>query len=547
MKRILTFIAIAATLAVASSCSKSRAEQMAMADNVTATCSPEVLEIVSGKIPATVTITYPDGYFNTHALMVVTPVLVYEGGSQMGQPTIYQGEDVKDNNKVVPTTGATVSQKCEFAYVEGMERSTLELQCVAFCGEKRIEIPSIKVAEGCIATYKLVDLNGAYIYKEDNYQEVLKKTTEGQIRYDVNSDKVKDSEMRSQSIRELKAAIGEIADDSHYTVTGTRIVAYASPEGGKDLNAKLSDKRASSAKKAWDSISEGLEADELQVLSMGQDWDGFKDAVEHSNIEDKELILRVLSMYSDPAVRESEIRNLSQVYTEISDKVFPVLRRARFITEYEYKNLTDSQLQELADKYVGMLDEEGLLRVASNSTNVDRKRQLYKIAVQKFGSQRAQYNLAAMSLDADEPAVAENYLRAIENLDADAVNVKGVIALRRMQYDDAADLFKSSGSAEAKANLGAIEILNGDYTSAAAHLKGSLTDNEALLDILTGDLGAASKCLKDSGSQTAVSDYLRAIVAARKGESSVAKSHLDNAIAKDPSLKERAANDIEFR
>lgn len=544
MKRILNVIALAVLVLAAASCSKSRAEQMAMADKVITKCNPEVLAVAGGKIPATITVTYPKDYFHPEALMVVTPVLVYEGGQQTGESVIYQGESIKDNNRVIYKTGGTEILKTEFQYVPGVENCHLELRSVAFYGEKRIDIPTRKVADGCNCTSLLADVQGIYQYKKDNYQYVLHQSAEGQILYDVNSAEVKKNQLRSQSIEELQYALAEIMDDDRITVTGNQVIAYASPEGGKDLNAKLSDKRASSAQKAWNSISKGMESGDVQIQSIGQDWEGFQEAVSNSNIEDKELILRVLSMYSDPAVRESEIRNMSEIYSEIKGKVFPALRRARFVTNYDFQNWSDEELEELSRKAVNALDEEGLLHVAANSQETARKRELYTLAADKFGSQRAIYNLGMMYLDAGIPTLAEDWLGRVENPDGDVVNAKGVVAMQRGKYDEAAEFFKNSGTEDAKANIGILDILSGNYSKAASELAGSGNVNEALADILAGNLDKAGKVLgKLSGAKA---DYLRAIIAARKGEVSSAKAFLKDACAADASLKERAAKDIEF-
>ena len=544
MKKFLELIALTALIVAASGCSKSYAEQMAMADKVVVECTPAVLEAAGGQIPATITVTYPADYFHPEALMVVTPVLVYEGGEQTGESAIYQGESIKDNNRVVYKAGGTVTQKVNFRYLPGCEKCHLELRSVAFYGEKRIEIPTKKVADGCNCTSLLADVSGAYQYKKDEYQYILHQSAEGQILYDVNSAEVKRSQMRSQSIEELQYALAEMMGDDRITVTGTQVVAYASPEGGEDLNAKLSDKRASSAQKAWDELSKGMESDEVQVKSVGQDWEGFQDAVSKSDIEDKELILRVLSMYSDPAVRESEIRNMSQIYTEINQKVFPALRRARFVTSYDFRNWSDEELEELSHKAVNALDEEGLLHVAAGTQDGDRKRQLYTLAAQKFGSQRAIYNLGMLNLDDGIPTAAENWLEQVENPDADVINARGVVAMQRGNYDEALELFRKSGTADAKANMGTLDILKGNYSEAAANLAGYNSENEALALILAGQEGKASEVLGKLDSAKA--DYLRAIVAARKGDVSAAKAAISAAGEKDPSLKERAAKDIEF-
>lgn len=540
MKKFTVFLALCAMVLAFASCSASRAEQMKLAEKVSVSSNPEVLALVGDKIPADITVTFPAKYFHPAAILEVTPVLVYEGGEQVGKTFKYQGEKVKDNYRVIASNvDNSVTEKVAFDYVPGVEKSYLELRSVAYYKNKTIEIPAIKVADGCNVTQLFASTEGEYSFKKDNYKEVISESAEGQVMYDYNSATIKRSELRSDSVKELQAALDEIASDPRYTVTGTRVVAYASPEGGQQYNAKLSDKRAESAKKAWDKVTGGMKTDDIQVKSMGQDWDGFKEAVQNSNIEDKELILRVLSMYSDPAVRESEIRNMSKVYTEINKNVFPELRRARFIADVNYKNFSDDELKELADKAVDVLDEEGLLRVASITSNADRKAELYKMAVSKFGSDRAQFNLAVLSLNAGKPDQAASLLKKVSKVDGDVNNALGVCELQKGNLDAAADFFRKAGTTEAKANLGTIDILKGNYDAAVKNLEGTGSHNLAVAYILTNQLDKAEKSIT---CKCARSNYLRAVIAARRGNSSDVEKYL----AQTGKMKEKAEKDVEF-
>lgn len=542
MKRIFKIFALCGLVVAAASCSKSRAEQMKLAENVKVSCTPEVLALVGDKIPAEITVTYPAKYFHPKATLEVTPVLVYEGGEQAAQTFTYQGEKVKDNYTVVAYGGGTVKESVSFKYAKGVEKSYLELRSVAYYNGKPIEIPAIKVADGCNVTQMLATTGGEYEFKKDAYQDVIKESAEGQILYDYNSANVKNSQLRSSSVKELQAALEEIESDPRYTVTGTRVVAYASPEGGQEYNAKLSDKRAASAKKVWKKVTGGMEADNLEIKSMGQDWEGFQEAVQKSDISDKELILRVLSMYSDPAVRESEIRNMSQVYTEINKNVFPELRRARFIADVDYQNFSEAELEELSRKAIDVLDEEALLRVAAKSDDPARKAELYKVAVKKFGSDRANFNLAVLALNDGKIDEAAKYLGAVKDADADVVNAKGVCELRKGNYDAAVKFFKQSGTTEAKANLGTVSLLEGKYSEAASELAGTGSHNTAVAYILAGQLDKASAAITCNCPR---SNYLRAIIAARKGNASDVAKYLEIA-KKNPELKARAEKDVEF-
>ena len=545
MKNIFKIFLLFAAVVVAASCGKSRAEQMKLAENVQITCTPEVLALVGDQIPVELTVTYPDGYFHPKAILEVTPVLVYGGGEEQKGPTyIYQGEKVLDNFTVVPKTGDTVREKFAFNYAEGVEQAYLELRGVARYKDKEIAIPAVKVADGTIVTQLLAETEGYYSYKKDNYQAVLHEQTEGQVMYDYNSSTIKGSALRSQSIKELQAALAAIEADPRYTVTGTSVVAYASPEGGQAYNAKLSDQRAASAEKAWSQVTGDKNApDNLEVRSIGQDWEGFREAVAKSDIEDKALILRVLSMYSDPAVRENEIKNMSKVYTEINKNVFPELRRARFITEMDYQNFTDEELVELSRSAIDLLDEEGLLRVASITTDASRKTVLYNKAVNKFDSDRARFNLAAMALDDERPDAAARQLDAIKAQDADVLNARGVVELQRGDRKAAADWFRKAGTAESKANLGLIDLMEGRYESAAKQLAGSKGVNGAIASLLAGNLAEAEARVT---CKCGHAEYVRAVIAARKGDADGVKAHLANVEAKDKKLYEQSRTDIEF-
>ena len=546
MKRIITFAALSALVLMSASCAKSRLEQMQLAKDVVIQCDPQVLEIKGGQIPATVTVTCPKDYFYPNATMDVTPVLVYEGGEIAAPVLQYQGDKVKDNFKVVSSAGTTVTEKLKFAYVPGCEKARLELRSVIHYKDKDYPVDAIKVADGCIATYQLADLGGVYSLKPDGYKAVIERTTEAKILYDVNSDKVKKSELETYAMEGYRYRLGKLQEDERSTVKGTQIVAYASPEGGKDYNAKLSDKRADSAQKAWDNIAKDakdIEVTGVEVKSMGQDWEGFQEAVAKSNIEDKDLILRVLSMYSDPAVRESEIRNMAQIYSEINKTVFPELRRARFVTSSEFRNYDNDELLKLAENGIDNFDEPSILRLASISESRDSKETLYKYAISKFNSDVARYNLAMLYLDEDKTSLAGAYLGKIKESDADVLNATGVVAMRNEDYAHAAKCFEKSGNDKAKENMVILNIIKGDYAAAAKTARGLKGCNATIANLLNGDLDAASAALTCKCPE---SNYIRAIIAARKGKTAEAQKYLDDACAKKPALKERAERDIEF-
>ena len=541
-KTLKQFAAVALALAAVACASPEKMAQLA--ENVKVECQPSVLEVVNGAIDATVVVNYPKDYFNPKVIVEVTPVLVYEGGQAVMKPFKYQGEKVKDNYKVVSADGQKVVEKLHFDYVEGMEKCYLELRGKVLAGKKSINLPTRKVADGAITTYMLVKKGGNVTPKADNYQEVISSTTEGQIKYLVNSSEVRGSELKGDSVKEFLAALDRIAKDERSTVTSTEIVAYASPEGSVDKNEKLSDNRSASASKAWDKVTKGHEAADPTVRSVGEDWEGFQQLVSQSNLEDKDLILRVLSMYSDPAVRENEIRNMSQVYTALKGEVLPELRRARLIANVEYKNYTNEELLDLLDNNQGLLDEEALLRVASLVRNPEQKENIYKKAIERFGSSRALFNLAGLYLGQGKDDKAEAGLKELNANDPDVINAKGVLALHKEDYKAAEEAFRKAGTEDAKANLGTVLILTGQYDEAAQVLKDvkGCCHNSVLAYILTDQLDKASQRVNCGDLKV---QYLKAIIAARQGNAEGVKTNLEKAF-KSQALKERAARDIEF-
>ena len=542
MMKSFKFLAAAAILAAAVSCAS--VEKMAqMAENVKVTCDPGVLEAVNGTIDAVVSVTYPEDYFNPKAILEVTPVLVYEGGEAAMKPFVYQGEKVKDNYKVVSSAGQTVKEKVHFDYVPGMEQSRLELRGVARKGDKFVNLPTKKVADGVNTTYMLVKRDGFVTPKADAYQEVISSTAEGQIKYLVNSADVRNSELKGQSVKDFLAAIDQINADERTSITGTEILAYASPEGPENKNNELADKRSASANKALKDMAKKHTLTDAQVKALGEDWEGFQQLVQESDIEDKDLILRVLSMYSDPAVRENEIRNMSQVFTALKGEVLPELRRARLIANVEYQNYTSDELLKLLNDNADVLDEEALLRTATLVKDNAQKEEIYKRAASKFASERAQFNLASLYLGEGKLSKAEEALAKIHSEDPDVLNAKGVIALRKDDLATAATYFRRANTPDAQKNQGIVQLLTGDYESAAKTLADvdGCPRNTVLAYILTDQLDKAAK--KATCKDEKVT-YLKAIIAARKGDAAGVRENLGKIT--DADLAARAKKDVEF-
>ena len=540
MKKGIKFLS-AAILGLAAVACGSPEKMADMAENVTVKCEPAVLEVIGGEINAEVAVTYPADYFHPKAILEVTPVIVYEGGEAKMEPFMFQGEKVQDNYQVVPVDGATITKKVNFQYVPGMEKCYLELRGTVKYKNKATDMPTKKVADGANTTYMLVCKKGKLDLKADNYQEIIKQTAEGQILYSINSSTVRNKELRSQSIKDFQAAIDEIKANERKNLVSTDVIAYASPDGKEDQNAKLSDNRSKSAEKAFGKVTKKHPVEgPVNVSSIAEDWEGFQELVAASDLEDKELIIRVLSMYSDPAVREKEIKNMSAVYSTLAKEVLPELRRARFIANVEYTNYTSEELLQLIEENIDVLDETAILRAATLVKDNDKKVALYKKAADKFNSNAAQYNLAVTYLKMDKMADAKAALAKCEK-DADWNNAMGVVALREDNLDEASKYFAAAGNATAKENAAVISILKGDYKAAAAALANAKGYNAALAQLLVGNYApaAASKC------ECPQSAYLRAVAAARQGNAEAVKTNLE-AAKKCEKLAERAAKDVEF-
>ena len=548
MKKIFNVLMIAAAgLFITTSCGSPK-KMAESAEEVSVSSNPQVLEVIAGIIKADVTVTFPEDFFHPKAIVEVVPVLVYNGGEVALDPVMLQGEDVTENYETVPEIGGTVKKTFEFEYAEGMENSHLDLRMTVIHKDKRIPFTApYKVADGANTTYMLVKTDGSLAYAPDAYQAIIPEQNEAQILYLINSATVRPSQLKSDEIKAFQEFLASIKADERRELVSTDIVAYASPDGKEDFNAELSARRA---KTASDAFNKKINAKDIAIettvntTNVDEDWDGFKALVSNSSIEDKDLILRVLEMYSDPAVREREIKNMSQVYTVLKKDILPELRRARFIANVEFTNYTNDELVALVNDNIEILDEEALLRAGSLLKDANQKVTVYQKAVEKFNSDRAKINLGVAYLALGKTAEADKALAGVSDKNNTYYNnAAGVVALRNGNNDAAVAAFKKSGLKEAQYNLAVVDILNGNYADAAAKLNGAGSFNEALSDILTNDLASASKVLGNATCQC--KNYLKAIIAARQGNVDAAKAALEIA-SKDEALAARAENDIEF-
>lgn len=508
--------------------------------------NPKVLEVIADEITATYTMNFPEGYFHPKAILEVVPVLVYQGGEVAAPAFKLQGEKVTDNYQAVPLAGGKANNTVKFAYKPGMEQSHLELRVAVWNKQKKIEFPSVlKLADGANITYKLVHSAGTTALAPYDYKKILSEKKETQILYEINSSVVRPKELTKEEIKEFKNFLAEVEKDNRREIKSTNIVAYASPDGPIDMNSKLSDKRGETAKKAFDKITEKAPiAAPVNVSTIAEDWEGFQELVAASTIQDKELILRVLSMYSDPMVREREIKNMSKVFKTLADKILPELRRARFIANIDYSNYNDEELAELAKTNIEIMDIEALLYSATLVKDFDTKVNIYSRAGEKFKCDRAYNNLVATYLDNDKLADAKIALSKIGNKTSKYYyNNAGLIALRDNNLKNAMEAFKKSDLPVAKQNSAIIDILEGRYNDAAAKLAGTGDNNEGIAFILTNQLDKASKAITHDCPHAA---YMRAVIAARQGNMIEVAKQLAIVYSGSEALKLRSQKDIEF-
>ena len=558
MKNLKTFAILFMSAAVLSSCGGLN-KMVKEADQVSYKVTPEVLEMHGGEVDVTVDVNYPAKYFNKKAVVTLTPVLKYEGGETALDPIVIQGEDVTENNKTINfDTGGKVSLSGTVDYTDEMLRSELYVNAVAAIKDKTADLGSVKLADGVIATPQLVYKNAKVITFEDHYQQIVPKSYEADIKYVINRADVRRAEMSKEEIGKLNEVIKKTDENERLELKGLEISAYASPDGELDLNTKLADKRKKSAEKylAGQLKKSDVEvADELMsLLSTPEDWDGFKAALEASDVQDKEMILRVLSMHSDPVVREQEIKNLTAAFEVIAEEILPQLRRSKFTVSMEHIGWSDAELKDLWANNKDTLVLEELLYTATLADDKETKLAIYNKATQVAPKCiRAHNNKGAILYKMGKMDEAEAAFKAAKALkDHDIVNNNlGAIALKKGEVTAAKEAFTASLGAGEKVNynLGIINIIEGNYQAAVNYFGSEASYNAALAKYMAGDDTGAWRDLSNIEMHGGMGYYMRAVVAASQDKTDVALVNLKLAVENcgDPNwLKGRAAKDLEF-
>jgi hypothetical protein len=521
------------------------------------TTTPQVLEAVGGKVPVTINGKFPEKYFKKNAVVTVTPVLKWDGGQATGASTTFQGEKVEGNNKTIYyKAGGNYTMKTSFDYIPEMAKSELYLEFDAKVGNKSVSIPAVKVADGVIATSELVKntLRSANpANAEDAFQRVIQQAKQANIMFLIQQANVRASELNSDPIKEFYALVKEVNDNPKTNMLDNiEVSAYASPDGGYTLNDKLAEQRETNATKALNDQLKKSKVDAIvDTKYEAQDWEGFQELVAQSNIQDKELILRVLSMYQDPEQRESEIKNISSVYKDLADNILPQLRRARLTLNYQLIGRSDDEILEAFASDPSVLSVEELLYAATLVDTAAEQEKIYKKTVELYPSDaRALNNLGELAYKAGDMTTAANYfnqaLKVNNNLAEANVN-EGLIALLNNDKS-AAEAYLAKGSEAKAANeaLGNYYIADGQYERAVNAFGNTKSNSAALAQILTKDYNKAKSTLSEVKDPDAYTSYLNAIIGARTNNSSMVIDNLKSAIAQDSSLASKAANDLEF-
>ena len=545
--------ALAALLSVgAISCSK---KQQAFLSDYFST-NPTPLQTVGQNVPGEITGRIPAKVMQKNAKVTTTPVLVWTGGEAKGQPVVFQGVNVKDNGQTVPETGGSVMVPFFVAYQPGMQSSDLYLDFVVDQNGKVYDLPRVKVGYGVISTSTLASpATVAPATASDGFQQVISEKYSADIHFLINQANVRANQTDQASYIDLNKALVEANAAPNKEIAGITINSYASPEGTLAFNTQLAEKRE---KNTTVLVEEQLKKDkitqfgELTGSFTPEDWEGFQKLVEKSNIQDKELILAVLSMYKDPEEREREIRNLSSVFNELAEQILPQLRYSRIQATINVIGKTDEQLIDLYNTDPSKLSVDEILYIATLTDDNTRKMAIYDKAKDLYPNDARVYNnLGTTQYKAGDYANAtKNFNKAaqLNPQSKEAAMNKGLIYMLDGNWTQANEsLGSAAGLPENQEALGVYYLQQGELQKAKTAFGDSKSNNAALAQILAGDYSAARNTLSAIAHPDATTYYLTAILGARTDNSTMVISNLREAIKLDPEYLTRARKDLEFK
>jgi len=539
------------------------------ADQIKFQVTPEILEAHGGKVDVAIDGQFPAKYFNKKATLVATPVLKYANGETPYESVTVQGEKVGDNNKVISyENGGNFTYKDAADYKDDMRLSDLEIRITASKGSKSLDFDPIKVADGVLATSSMVvnfpqaiigvqrekNTTGIYDPYIDAFQRIVPDHFTADIHYLINSAEIRKTELSAEDIQKLKQYTKDAFEAERKELKGVEVSAYASPDGALDLNTRLSEKRSGTSSNYLQKEfkKEAVEA-QLNTKFTPEDWEGFQEMMQESNIQDKELILRVLSMYSDPEVREREIKNLSQAFTVVAEDILPRLRRAKITTNVDLIGKTDEEIAALAESNPAALNPAELLYAATLTTDKNKQMKIYNSFQKVYPDDWRGYNNAGMVLaQQGKFGDAKPLFEKAESLKNDEPIIKnnlGVCALAADDVNAAEALFGAASGAgeEVNYNLGIVAIKKGEYDKAVQLLGNSDSPNAGLAKILAGDNNGALKSLESCTWEGCyMTEYFKAVVGARTAKENLMYESLEKAVKMKPELKAKAATDLEF-
>ena len=553
----LSIVALAATGFIACNPLNKMAKN---AEDLQYTTTPNPIEMHGDSVEVTVNGTIPPKYFNKKVTATLKPYFKVDGNKVVEFDSLtLVGESADANGKKIDfENGGNYKLVSKVPYSKDMERGELWVTAVGKYKGKVKDIQDFKLADGTIITPLLVKGDDKPIIGADNFQRITTDIHKAEIHFLINSAAVRGSELNDEDIKQLFEDIKAKATDSTFNFKSVAVEAYASPDGELSLNENLADNRAKAAasrverelkrRKVEGAKEEGF----TTTTGKGEDWAGFKTAMEASDIADKELIIRVLQMYQDPAKREAEIKNLAETYLEVKDQILPDLRRAQIALAIDKVGKSDEEIAKLAAENSTALNVEELLYAATLTNDLDKKEDIYAKAVSQFGDDwRSHNNLGYVKLMKNDLAAAEtNFNNAMSKGNSPIINNNlGVIARLKGDRVKAMEYYNKAGGAgdEVNYNKGIVNILDGDYSSAVANFKGTNDFNAALAQLLNGNADGALQTLNAAeDGKTAEGYYLKAVIAARMDKAEMVASNLKIAIEKDPSLEAKAKKDAEF-
>ena len=546
---ITTAVLSVAVLAITSSCSSKL--RPLTADQVKA--EPQPLEVVGGKVPVTVHLTFPAKWFPKDATLTVVPIIRYQGGEKWGTGTTFQGEKVYGNDRIVHyANGSNATVQFSIPYIPAMAKSELYLNLKGKQGSRTIQLPDLKVADGVIATEALATVAGvAPVIAPDGFQRIVKEAYDANIMFQIQQSNVRSSELTKDEVQEWQYTVQNAKETPNQEVS-VEVQAYASPDGGRELNEKLS---ASREKNTTTALKGRFRKEKMQDVAIdahytAQDWEGFKQLVEQSNFQDKDLVLRVLSMYPDPEQREREIKNISSVFSKLAEEVLPKLRRSRLIANVKIIGRSDDEIKKTLEKYPSALTVEELLYAATLTDDLQQQESIYKLTAQKYAKDyRAYNNIGTLYLQRENYVTAKRWFeQALKQKDNAESKVNlGLIALKDGDVAKATSLIAEGSSLPGVGQvLGYLYLSQGDYAKAQTAYGDYASNNAAVAQILNRDYSKALSTLSAIAKPDATTEYLRAIIGARTNDSSAAIAALRRAIELDSTLTTRIANDLEF-